>query len=437
MSSFRPATGSNQTSSFRPATSSFRPAATPATSAATPVSATPAPAPAATAPVRPLLPAGTRLSAHNGQVLVSTGIASLDDLLGGGQPLGTVLVLDEDVGTGYATLAMQYSLSQALAHGHHVLVASADDDPAALVAGCPQPAVVGGNAPAASEKGNDEAMKIAWRYQHMPKYGDAPDAGRSLRKAMGVRAATSAAPAYCGVFDLTKRMGAMSVEDEERVHAVRLGEGGEDEDSFEAAYAAVYRTLSDGGFFASAPPPPSGQRSVLRLAIHAMCSPLWGQRGHNHHRFLIRLKALLRHAYASAIITVSSAWRGPRALLDAHADFSLAFDAFASSATLPASIRTNPYLTREYAGLVAVRKLARVNALVPASVKVAVGMVGQSLAFHVRRKRFTIEAWHLPPELGGDQGDDDGRSKDQAGNKGTARVAAGGCGTVGGRNVDF
>ncbi|KNE66763.1 hypothetical protein AMAG_11258 [Allomyces macrogynus ATCC 38327] len=396
----------------------------------------PAPAPAATAPVRPSLPAGTRLSAHNGQVLVSTGIASLDDLLGGGQPLGTVLVLDEDIGTGYATLAMQYSLAQALSHGHHVMVASADDDPAALVAGCPQPAGAG-SAAQPSDKGGDEAMKIAWRYQHLPKFGDAPDAGRSLRKAMGGRAATSAATAYCGVFDLTKRMGAMSAEDEERVHAMRLGEGDEDEDPFEAAYAAVYRTLSNGGFFASAPPPPSGQRSVLRIAIHAMCSPLWGQRGHNHHRFLIRLKALLRHAYASAIITISSAWRGPRALLDAHADFSLAFDAFASSATLPASIRTNPYLTREYAGLVAVRKLARVNALVPASVKVAAGMVGQSLAFHVRRKRFAIEAWHLPPELGGDQDDEDGRSKEQGPGKKGTRAAAGGCGTVSGRNVDF
>ncbi|KNE70121.1 hypothetical protein AMAG_15096 [Allomyces macrogynus ATCC 38327] len=432
MSSFRPATASNQSSSFRPATSSFRPAATPA---ATPASATPAPAPAASASVRPSLPAGTRLSAHNGQVLVSTGIASLDDLLGGGQPLGTVLVLDEDVGTGYATLAMQYSLAQALVHGHHVLVASADDDPATLVAGCPQPVGAEGSAQG-SDKGDDEAMKIAWRYQHLPKYGDAPDAGRSLRKAMGGRAATSEVPAYCGVFDLTKRMGAMCVENEERVHAVRLGEGAEDEDPFEAAYAAVYRTLSDGGFFASAPPPPSGQRSVLRIAIHAMCSPLWGQRGHNHHRFLIRLKALLRHAYASAIITVSSAWRGPRALLDAHADFSLAFDAFASSATLPASIRTNPYLTREYAGLVAVRKLARVNSLVPASVKVAAGMVGQSLAFHVRRRRFAIEAWHLPPELGGDGGDDGRRDQAQGKKTGSTAVKAG-CGAVSGRNVDF
>ena len=40
---------------------------------------------------------GTHSSINNGLLLVSTGIPALDDILGGGLPVGTVFLVEEDV----------------------------------------------------------------------------------------------------------------------------------------------------------------------------------------------------------------------------------------------------------------------------------------------------------------------------------------------------
>ncbi|KAJ2367955.1 Elongator subunit elp4, partial [Coemansia sp. RSA 2610] len=48
------------------------------------------------------LPPATRLNPHSAQLLVSTGVPSLDDLLGGGLPVGGILMIEEDRQTGYS-----------------------------------------------------------------------------------------------------------------------------------------------------------------------------------------------------------------------------------------------------------------------------------------------------------------------------------------------
>ena len=42
------------------------------------------------------LPVGSRPSIANNQLLISTGVPSLDSLLGGGLAIGTILLVEED-----------------------------------------------------------------------------------------------------------------------------------------------------------------------------------------------------------------------------------------------------------------------------------------------------------------------------------------------------
>ena len=51
---------------------------------------------------------GTQSSIHNGLLLTSTGIPTLDDVLGGGVPVGTVLLVEEDKHNRFANVLVKW-----------------------------------------------------------------------------------------------------------------------------------------------------------------------------------------------------------------------------------------------------------------------------------------------------------------------------------------
>ena len=120
---------------------------------------------------------GTRISpASNLTLITSTGISSLDDILGGGLPLSCSLVFAApDFHSSYGELVQKYFIAQGLASGHRICVVGQD---------------VGGfvedvmwlsksqlSAWNASESDVDEdqadqsqKVKIAWRYEKMKQF---------------------------------------------------------------------------------------------------------------------------------------------------------------------------------------------------------------------------------------------------------------------------
>lgn len=122
---------------------------------------------------QPKLPPGSRLSAYNGQLLISTGVPSLDDILGGGQPVGTIMLIKEDRATTYAQLLLKYFIAQGIASGHHCAIASRDEDPEEMVKTLmwlsnsekeDDEDIKGSQA-----EGESDRMKIAWRYSHLKR----------------------------------------------------------------------------------------------------------------------------------------------------------------------------------------------------------------------------------------------------------------------------
>lgn len=143
------------------------------------------------------LPGGTAPSPSASALpVLSTGIPSLDDILGSGQPLNSILsVLAPDVHSAWGKLIARYYIAEGLALGQDVLVVGGSDkeDLEELVKGCmwmeesaKRVAVMDanakdpGNAVADGEDSDAEGLaddldsgnrtRIAWRYDNMKKF---------------------------------------------------------------------------------------------------------------------------------------------------------------------------------------------------------------------------------------------------------------------------
>ncbi|KAL8565338.1 hypothetical protein ACOMHN_029033 [Nucella lapillus] len=119
---------------------------------------------------------GAKPSIYNSQLLVSTGVPSLDAVLGGGVAVGTVLLIEEDAGGKYAEVLMRYFVAEGVVSDHALSVISADQDPQQMLQRLPAPVEDKGSdssdhrAPSTQGAGDtDGQMAIAWRYQHQHK----------------------------------------------------------------------------------------------------------------------------------------------------------------------------------------------------------------------------------------------------------------------------
>lgn len=140
-----------------------------------------------------------------------------------------------------------------------------------------------------------------------------------------------------------------------------------------------------------------GNRTILRIVLHGLGSPLWGD---EHYRpdtinpsltqFLFQLRAVMRSALAVCLITIPTHLFQEPALIrrvQRLCDTVIKLESFVGS-----EMETNP-VYKDYHGLFHILRLPRLNSLVchaPESF---------DLAFKLRRKKMTIEKLHLPPDL--------------------------------------
>jgi len=372
---------------------------------------------------------GTRPSLYNNQLLVSSGIPSLDNVIGGGVAVGTVMLVEEDVFGSYARLMLKYFTAEAIVSQQAMFLCSQEEIPEQLVKELPapidtikrseavaaafsKPSVIRDDGVKASYGSEDEKMKIAWRYQTQPK----------------VQTTVLSGIQFGHYYDLTKVMDQSKVESAE----IRYASAMDDENLLDSQgplknsdYCHLLREIQnqiDQGFHTGQG---NAKRNILRIGIHSLGSPLWGENGGiktsdnsfdpSLTQFFLALRAKLRSALAVAMVTVPTHLfhdKGFIRRLERVSDTVIRLESFAGS-----SKEKNPVF-KEYHGLLHLIQLPRLNSLAPAQPETT------DLAFKLRRKKFTIEKLHLPPELA----DSTGRSQDDD-NPLTAKVKTGSCGT--------
>lgn len=70
---------------------------------------------------------GTKPSLHNAQLLTSTGNPSLDHIIGGGQQVGTIFMVEEDSLQTYSNILTAYYLAEGVMQQQSLWFASLED----------------------------------------------------------------------------------------------------------------------------------------------------------------------------------------------------------------------------------------------------------------------------------------------------------------------
>lgn len=210
---------------------------------------------------------GTRPSPYNSLTLLSSGLSSLDDLLGGGVPLSSSLLIQADSHTSYAELLLKFWIAQGLECKQDVVVVASglEGGPEAIASSLME--VDGGQVVGDEEddeeavKARDEKMKIAFRYEGMKQH--------AVTIAAPTRVSTSLAPhqrrdsctlltapkgneadTYCTMFDLTTPR-QLRASDRQRLTLVDVDTLGDDDsatDVYDALLARLEHIITTGGY---------------------------------------------------------------------------------------------------------------------------------------------------------------------------------------------
>ena len=405
------------------------------------------------------LPPCTKLSTFNAQLLTSTGTPALDDLLGGGLPIGSILMVREDKTGFYARLMAKYVLAQGLlaqGSGHHVAVLGGigQGDDGLLNGLMARAATESQNSHQQSDThdsvrdeesrqsqmaAQDGKMKIAWRYQNQKRVDsnvDASTIGGTRRSESSFQSVRSGIPTQLGSLVIgAPRSGGGSISTPSNGTSYVMGQKPKKQPGVaqpSEEYCAVFDlqaqvkkqdletsrihyldAASDRNYaklfkeidvlvhtqFSTSNDIPLANRKVLRIVLDSLGAIDWNS-PHDVRQlcqFLHSLRGLLRYSFATCFITLPAYLYSPVSLakITHLVDACIALESYYTTDT--------GYFAKEYHGVLDVIKVPRLNHMMTPNHQY-LKMSGNDgrLAFKCRRRKLCFETMHLPPELGED-----------------------------------
>uniref|UniRef100_A0A8D0FP51 Elongator complex protein 4 n=1 Tax=Strix occidentalis caurina TaxID=311401 RepID=A0A8D0FP51_STROC len=315
------------------------------------------------------------------------------DLSNKKEKIPTVLVFTEEDKYGlYSNLLFKYFLAEGVVCGHELFVASAKEHPDNILKELPAPLLddtyrneLGEEATAVKSEDFQDSMKIAWRYQNLPKTEASPTSTK-----------------FGHYYDVSKTMPpelfqsrnwhSFYLPEELSLHPLPLHlpcKLTPARRAYTRLLQSIQRIIYQEGFDGS--DPQKKQKNILRIGIQSLGSMLWGddicssdtpEDIHSLTKFLYVLRALLRKSLSACIITVPAHLIQNKAIMERVTNLSdmvVGLESFIGSER-----ETNP-LYKDYHGLVHVHQIPRLNSLI-CDVSDT-----KDLAFRLKRKLFTIE----------------------------------------------
>ncbi|KAL7736431.1 hypothetical protein ACLKA6_019641 [Drosophila palustris] len=117
---------------------------------------------------------GTRTSPHTAQVITSSGNPSLDEILGGGLPIGSICLIEEDRFMTHAKVLAKYFLAEGVLSKQEIFLGSLDDLPAEMLCRLPKPLtdeeveMEQRQEQLQQQPADKNGLRIAFRYNDLP-----------------------------------------------------------------------------------------------------------------------------------------------------------------------------------------------------------------------------------------------------------------------------
>ena len=338
----------------------------------------------------PSLSPGCKPSIHNNQVVISSGVASIDFLLGGGLPLGSLVLIEEDELRTYSDLLLRYFVGEGILSGHQTMVCTGMGDCSEFLRQLPGVEVecTGENVgQSKTDSSGEETMKIALRYEALEQ----------------INSEFTSAIKFCHTFDLTQKLDFDTfIKQNPCVTIINTNSHLTPVDTqakadstnpcIEPCYAQLIQSIRDRINQLTG----EAYNGVIRIALQHLGSMAWTDTGSEGSKqflqFLYQVRALTR-SYPITFLLSYPPYNHSQ--LDLHRIRHLS-DAVYRLECLQSSEKEVSSLFSEYHGLFHLVKLPKINSLqsfIPETL---------NFGFKAKRKRFMIEKLHLPPELGED-----------------------------------